>query len=651
MKTRASRLRPNGTRRSGHRPARRRQRGAIAIVAAIAVAMAIAALGVVDVANLYLTRRAVQNVADLAALAAVQQMDDTCTQPHALALANAANNDFVPSSTQTISVQCGRWDAGNWSVADASTPTPLNGVQVTVMRQVPYLFLGLFGRTNPLPAQVSASATAKAAVVDSFSLATTLATVSSAQSILLNTLFNSLFGPNSNVDLSAVSWSGIANANVTLAELAAGANVGSVDALLQSKLTVSQLATAMATALQNNGASQADASVAGLTALAAANASNREAVAVGSASGSGIISTTSTPNNDQSIPSLSLNALQALLVAAEIAQSGQQPYGAQLNLSSLPLTSGTGLLATATVAVNVISPPSLSAMGEAGAITMGPPPQWRTYAQNAQTTVSLNVGLSAGSFLSVNLPLYVEAAPAFAWLESAQCVPPSGTSSPTSVTEHSADVVTIGVTNGLANLCLGTPPTTAAEFASNSCGGTSGAIATIKGNALATLLNTNPLLAALGLGTILSDLGLSSNETVQLNANLSVPITNPTSSPTYLQFDGNGCPSGSTATCPPPQSVSVGTGVAGALGNALSSVSSELGNGAFTVTANGGSVSLTSSELGTLAGSVVGILTPTVFTTLDTDVLGPLLQLLGVQLGVATITDYPLSCGVAQLVR
>ncbi|MDW4593016.1 pilus assembly protein TadG-related protein, partial [Escherichia coli] len=62
------------------------------------------------VGNLFYQRRDVQRIADMAALAAVQRMDDTCTQPTATATSNAQSNGLNSSNGDSISIECGRWD-------------------------------------------------------------------------------------------------------------------------------------------------------------------------------------------------------------------------------------------------------------------------------------------------------------------------------------------------------------------------------------------------------------------------------------------------------------------------------------------------------------------------------------------------------------
>ncbi|WP_321788714.1 TadG family pilus assembly protein [Paraburkholderia sp. J94] len=591
-------------RRIGERHARpragaRRQRGSIAIIAAFAVIFAVAALGVIDIANVYFQKRALQNVADFAALAAAQQMDDTCSQPQAVATANASSNGFTAQgSSSTLSVVCGRWDQtgqqANGSASMSFTPngrTPYNGVAVTVTQTVPIFFLGMVSR------QITATATAQSTIVGSFALATTLAQVN-----LLNGLLGSLLG-GAAVNLSVASWNGIANANVKLADIAAAANVGTVKGLLDAQASVASLANVLATAVQQDGALTADvsAAVGGLTAFASAAATSATKIAIASNSGGTALLSLGLADA-QSAANVSVNALQMLIVAAEIAQQGKPPVEVQLNLNSLPVVSSV-LPATASLKVNVLSPPSI-AVGQAGPNPGNPPPPWRTQAHNAQVTVALNLGFGNQSIaglvsgITVNLPLYVEVAPATAGLASAQCS-----------TTKAASRFVVETQTGIANLCVGNAPTTAAQLQSGSCSGQPAALIDV-----ASLIT--------------------------VKAGLSVGLNSP--QVWDLTFDGTGKPLSSTT----PNTNQLG----GSVGNALSSLSTQLMN------PNNLSVSLVGLNLG--LGVVVGLVTSLLaallnplLNALDTALIGPLLQLLGVQVGVANVTGYPLTCGVATLVQ
>lgn len=586
--------------------------------------IAVAALGVLDVANLYLSKRALQNVADLAALAAAQQMDDQCVQPLATAQANAASNGFsLSGTTNTLAVQCGRWDStssGAMNFVTTSPTSPLNGVQVTVTKVVPYFFVGP-KRT------LTASATAKATVIGSFQVGTSLAQVN-----LLNGLLSSLLGGTA-VNLDAVSWQGIANANIKVADLAAVATqAGTYDGLLATQTSVTGLANILLNAVTQDSALTANVSAAqnALSAIATlVPQGSLNNIQLASISGSQALLQLGVANA-QYAANATVNVLQMLMVGAEIAAAGQSPVALNVSLGGL-----SGVLpASAALTLQIISPPSI-AVGEPGYIAGTT--TWRTVATTAQILLGVNVGISTqnvpilgnGIGLTVNLPLYVVVAQGQAWLQSAQCA-----------ATLAASTQTIGVRTGLANICIGTPLAT-------------GVTANTLGNNAFSCSTTNSrwTLASLSLGTF---------TVAAITApSINVPVVNPTSS--TLTFDGNGNPLAGN---------SVNSNQIGAvLNNTLSSTVTQLGQ--LTESSNGLVFQLLpttglNAALQTILGLVSGLLDITVMpivtglltttlgpllTNLDTVLLGPLLQLLGVQLGVATVTDYPLACGVATLVK
>ncbi|MDR3096371.1 MAG: pilus assembly protein TadG-related protein [Paraburkholderia sp.] len=605
----------------------RRQRGSLALIAVIGLVVAVAALGVLDVANLYLAKRSLQNVADLAALAAAQQMDDHCAQPLVTASANAASNGFVVNgTTRTLAVACGRWDSdGNGGMTFVSNGTPpLNGVQVSVTNSVPYFFAG------PVH-QITANATAKAAVIGSFQIGTSLAQVN-----LLNGMLGALLG-GTQVKLDAASWTGLANANVKVADLAAVATTaGTYDGLLATQASVGDLANILLKAVGRDGALTADVSAAqnALSAVAAFVPQGAlNPIQLAALSGSPALLQLGVANAAYAADA-TVNLLQMLIAGAEIAAAGNAPVTFNLDMTGL-----SGVLpASVALTLQVISPPSI-AVGEPGYIEGTS--TWRTQAQTAQILLGANVVIATQSkqFLSslvsylvdvtVQIPLYVVAAQGQAWLQSAQCA-----------ASKAASTQTIGVQTGLANICIGTPLANgvhANDVSGFSCAGTNG-----RWNVASVAMLKTPI------------------ATVSAPS-VGVPVVNASNPPQVLVFDGNGNPINGNA---------VNANAIGAvLDNSLQSTAATLGQ--LTESNNGLRLTLLSGALDGLLGSLVGgvvgglidgvampVVTGLLGTTLgpvlaglDDIILGPLLQLLGVQLGVATVTDYPLTCGVATLVQ
>ncbi|CAB3760585.1 TadG family pilus assembly protein [Paraburkholderia humisilvae] len=583
--------------RASHR-ARARQRGAVAATAALWLAVAVAALGVLDVGNVFLVRRQLQRTADMAASAGAQSIGGPagCKGATDAATFNASGNDLPPDAT--IAVTCGRWDAPAFNPSGA----PLNAVQVDVSRDVPYLFVGP-SRT------VRASATAKAVDVATFSLATSAATLSNG---VLNGLLNSLLGTN--LALGIVTYQNLAAAQLKLGDLAAALNAGSIDQLLNMNVTVADLVHAMATALDANGTVSADVASA-LGTIAASVPPDLTLNLGNSATANGLLAVGLA--DPQGALSARISALDALLFAAEIANGTFAVNVAPaLNL---------GALANVSAQLVVIQPPVI-AVGEAGLDADGNP---RTSAHAAQVRLYVNLGIAninvplLASIKLLNLPLYIEVANATASLQSTQCTASKLTSSST-----------IALQWGVASLCVSDA---AAANVANNTQPSSCALP-------ATVASVNPL-PILGLPPLI---GLSvgslppATPTQGLSLALQQASTDP---PPTLGFDAQ--PGNSDDY----QSVNTN-----ALGSATAGLATQLAAqlpNAIYLTVLGGNFRL--GKLGLYAGlspvltTAINALTPAL-NQLDT-LLVPLLQALGVQVGVATVHDIALSCGEAQLVN
>jgi uncharacterized membrane protein len=569
--------------------ASKRERGAIAPIVAVFMTIVVASLGALDVGNAFYARRSLQRTADLAALAAAQTMDDTCTQPVATARANAALNGFDPDAAgQSLSVVCGRWDAtanagpSYFAAANAGAGTQRNAVQVTTQRRVPYFFLG--------PArQMTATATAKATNLGAFTIGTALAQV---QNGLVNALLNALLGAN--LTLSVASYDSLANARVRVRDLMAAAGVGTVDQLMAAQLNVAQLAQLMATALSTTSIADANlqSDVATLQTVAGAGIAATAQFPLGDgANGHGVLALGVA--DSQSALDATISPFDALVVAAEIAKAGQAPVDVTGGLSIAGLN--------ATLKVQIIEPPVL-AVGEAGVDPATQ--QWRTQAHTAQVRLYLNVALATPSLpgigsVGLNIPLSLEAAPGTAWLQATNCASTKASSSST-----------IGVQPGIAHVCVGDAPTNFAASQPFTC------------SKPATLVNVTNVL--------------------RVTANAALPAVVPQSSAATLTFDGV-TPNGDDYQSA--NANAVGSVLATALDGLVASLSQPNG---LDVTLFGG-VSL---PIGVIDSVLLAALLPaldTLLSGLDLAV-DPLLQVLGVQVGVATIHDLSLTCGASQLV-
>jgi uncharacterized membrane protein len=572
----------------------RTQRGAFAVTAALWMAVAIAALGALDVGNVFLARRQLQRTADMAASAGAQSIGGPpgCAGATTAAQSNASGNGLQADATLTVT--CGRWDAPAFSTAGS----PLNAVQVDVARQVPYLFLGP-SRT------VRASATAKAVDVGTFSVATSTATLSGGA---LNGLLNALLGTN--LSLGIATYQSLAATQVKLGDLAAALDAGSIQQLLNMNVTVGALVNAMVTALDANGTATADVTSA-LGSIAASVPAGLKLNLGDSSSAHGLFSVGL--SDPQGALSARVSVLDTLLAAAEIANGK----------SAVDIAPALNLGALANVSAQlVLTEPPVIAIGEAGS------PAASAHAAQVRLYVNLSVGnFDVPGVLTLgvlNLPLYIEAGNATASLQGTQCTGSKLTS-----------VSTVALQQwGAASVCVSDA---AASYVAN----TTQAVTCSRP---ATVMNVSAL-SKLGLPTLL---GISVGSPVP-PAGLQIALQ--ASSPSGMQaptLDFDAEPGNSD------DYQSVNTNALGsASASLLGQVITQLPNALYLTVAG---INLRVGDLVGLNGWLAPVLHGAVDTLtpalrqLDTLIV-PLLQALGVQIGAATVHDIALSCGEAQIVN
>lgn len=533
------------------------QRGAISIMAASGLALILGAgLLAVDLGSLFQTRRQLQNVADMAALSAINDI----SVASAIALDSAATNSFVVpggNNNRLVSV-VGAYDFRAKAFTAGGGSADPNAVQVTVTTAQPYFFM--LGSRD-----VSATATAARSDVAGLSIGTALLDIDTQKSVLLNGLLGKLL--HTSLDLGVSSYRGLATASVRLLDLVkAEASVGTVDKLLALDLTVAELLKLTATALTQTDLLTVDASVIDTLNLLSMKSGGDLTLKLGD-----LIDTSLAPGN--SAAETNINLLQLVTLAAQVANGKSF-----VNVPALGLDLGG--LAKLDVALTMIEPPSI-AIGPPG---RGADGQWRTQAHTSQWRLKLH--LVVGEVLGglVNLPLYLEVAAGDAWLKSIDCRYPRDDS-----------IVNVGVA--------------------------ASAVRAYVGNVNTDAMTNRSAAATVSKATILNVLGLV---TVDAQAEVNLP-----GGAADLAFTG---PFNAGNT----QSV-----------DGLSSA------GLFNVLANSLilDVKLLGLELklGTLMDALRGVLNP-VFALLDA-VLAPVLSLLGIQIGIADVTVFSLTCGAPQLVR
>lgn len=398
------------------------------MLAAIFLIVAIAALGAIDIGNIYFVRRQLQRTADLASMAAVQMisMPSGCAGAGTTALANAKANGFTvdPTSAQTstLTTTCGRWTTSA-SPSFGQSGTPQNAVQVQVQQLVqPFFFVA--GHT------VSATATAVASNIDQFKLSTGIATLNTQQSALLNAILGGLLG--STVALSVGDTQSLAATNITLGNLMVALNASSMQGLLSTAVSYQNLMLAMVTALQTNG-DTVNASI--LKTLAVAIPGGQNINLSSSANSPGLLSLGLA--NPDSAANATINLLDTVLAAAQIAQYNPNGTSPVINVAA-------GLTGVANMSIQVINPP-VSAIGEGNA---NPPVTASTAAIKVTLTLAalppVNLGLASVALLSTPLMITAKVAPATAELSNVDCE-----------STMAATQATIKVTPSIAAVCVG----------------------------------------------------------------------------------------------------------------------------------------------------------------------------------------------------
>lgn len=658
---------------------KRRQRGSIAVMAAIWVMVAIVVLGVIDVANLYLQKRDLQRVADLAALAAVQPMTSDPTnclsdaknnvttsanindKGYAFTLISATATASPTVGNDQIAVSCGKWDSSTAYVTPA--PTAANAAQVTAYRQVNYFFLGLLNQLSGRRAVISATATARAAAIDTFSVGSTLANLNTSSSAILDPLLTGLLGASTNVNVGLANYQALAGANVTLGQLASVATQlgtagmsgpASVGKLLGLNLTVSDILNLAATAVGSNTTVGTVLTV--LKNSVGANV-NVNKIALGSLlqySGS----------NPEAAANASINVLQLLLTTAQIGA-----YNSALTVSIgqancpgsafCPLISAvSSLVRVNSLQLQVLAPPSIG-IGEAGQVNG----IWRTQASQAEIGLYVDVqalsdppplgipGLLTLQLTGPHLPLYIIlGGPGRAWLANTSCQ-----STP------AASTATFGALPGVAMICAGQNTGGTVNLNSPSCASSSATIPVAKLSASGILGNFTALQVALSLSNPVAYVGSSTSTPIYSGPplpstpgalNASLPLTGtgivyPNNSQySFCNTKPSNGACASSAWSPGPNWTTSSTAT-----NPLNVQLTNLLNGTLLqLNVLGMDLSILTQILQPLTGQLIPLLLGLVNPLINV-LVTPLLTALGLQIGQLTVIQHSLTCNAPQIVH
>lgn len=371
-----------------------REDGSIAVMSAITGACVIGCAGLaIDVGQLYLDRRHLQNMADLAALAAVENLASRDAIVRSVLDANGV-------AFSGMQVEAGHFDrtaplGERYSTGGASP----NAVKVTLEAPGKLYFIRAIYRGDPPLIRVAATATEEN--VAQFSIGSRLASLDEG---LVNQLLGQLLGTS--VSLTLMDYRGLALADLDLLQfldaLASEIDVdaGTYDSLLDADIAVADILAAAAAVADRNGEDAARVALnklLGLPGLGSIEVDGGRLLDLGPLGDLGIGETPAGLKTR-------INAFDLLRTVAEA--SGQHQVALNLN------TDVPGLL------------------GVSAYVAIGEPPQntsWITVGQEgakvytAQTRVRLDVNVAPLLGSVVSLPILIDIAAGEAELTGISC--------------------------------------------------------------------------------------------------------------------------------------------------------------------------------------------------------------------------------------
>ncbi|WP_447651936.1 pilus assembly protein TadG-related protein [Pseudomonas abietaniphila] len=379
---------------------RDRQRGAIGLMAALTMALALlCTLVVVDSGRLYMEKRTLQRVADMAALEAAS-LNGNCTgasSASTYATQSATRNGFtVTDNTRTLTTRCGILTTGADSRRTfAVDATKSDAIQVTVSHSIPRSIaagIGAMFDSNPVPANIALTALAVAAKplppLAQLSIRSSLLSVNIDQTRAnsLNAALSSLLGTQ--INLEVASWRGLVDSDINLLKfadqlaIALNLQVGDYTQLLTTNTTLTKLLGASITALQQNGTTATiTAAIKGLTTL--------QTEVSGTGAGSSLVKLGDLLNVQSGTPTAGLDTgLQAFQLVQTLAQLANGKNAASIS-QNLTIPG----IAQITAKVKVVEPPQLSAVGNPLLAKAAPYGADQIYVRTAQVRALVTINL------------------------------------------------------------------------------------------------------------------------------------------------------------------------------------------------------------------------------------------------------------------
>lgn len=229
----------------------RRQHGSMAIAMMLMLLGLISILGIVEVGYLYWAHRDAQKVADLAALSGAQQLNGpacpTGSPAYVAASGNATDNGGTPANGYSgIDISCGRQPAGGSSILAPASASSVAAIKVVANRSVNHIFGMAWKSTFPIKAEAVAI---NSQPIAAFSVGSALLKLDLLKNLLGSTL-------DTSIGLSVLSSNGIANASVSLLDIInnihkniPSIDIGTVQSVLSAPITLDDFLNAYVEAL------------------------------------------------------------------------------------------------------------------------------------------------------------------------------------------------------------------------------------------------------------------------------------------------------------------------------------------------------------------------------------------------------------------
>jgi uncharacterized membrane protein len=357
-------------------------------------------LVVIDSGRLYLEKRSLQRVADVAALEAASRKGNCLAGTSAVTYANQslARNGFTPGDDgRTVVTRCGllTLDANSRRIFTVDS-SKTGAIQVVVTHGVPRSIaagIGALFDSTPAPLNIALSATAVAAQAPplaSLTIRSAAATIDTSTAALLNALVGRMLG--STLNLSVASWQALADAKIDLLtfldQLKTNVRLSALNytQVLASEITAGELLDATVHALDPSGTLNVAATISSLTTLKGSAGPTK--IVVGN-----LLSVQG--STDMAGLKVKVGLLDLIQGSAELANNKN---GAVVDLGTVQVPG----VVKASTRISVIEPPQISAIGDPSKIDplnpMGPD---RIYVRTAQIR----------ALVSINLPVLTSLAP------------------------------------------------------------------------------------------------------------------------------------------------------------------------------------------------------------------------------------------------